>query len=314
MTSEMSPASAVPATAAPSLATDYGSAPEPAAAVPTAPPATPEPISAAAIEEERPVEVHHHSHDDGKGHRGFRWREFVMLFLAVFLGSLGEYALEHYIESERAGQLARNLYSELKANDASLKTALANREKKERWLRDFAAAVPTVALQDPPLSFISDYSGVLLVQSATTFAPNDGMLEQLVNSGSLRYFRDDRLQAQIGDLIIATRRFRERQERERDLMASSVAMLLPHYDMAWMSRVTDASGRSLFDMLPFSAETTRDGAPRILRPESFDRDLAANTAEYLRLMFSTTRDPFLARYQAANDRLMRTLREIYALE
>lgn len=314
MTSDKSPASAAPAAADLSPAPDSGAATESVAAVPTAAPATPEPISGPAVEEARPVEVHHHSHDDGKEHRGFRWREFVMLFLAVFLGSLGEYALEHYIESERAGQLARNLYSELKANDASLKTALANREKKEGWLRDFAAAVPTVDLQDPPLSFISDYSGAVLVQSATTFAPNDGMLEQLVNSGSLRYFRDDRLQAQIGDLIIATRRFRERQERERDLMASSAAMLLPHYDMAWMSRVTGASGRSLLDLLPFSAETTREGVPRILKPQSFDRDLAANTAEYLRLMFSTTRDPFLARYQAANDRLMQTLRETYDLE
>jgi hypothetical protein len=154
----------------------------------------------------------------------------------------------------------------------------------------------------------------VLVQSSTTFAPNDGMLEQLVNSGSLRYFRDDRVQAQIRDLIVATRRFRERQERERDLMASSVAMLLPHYDMAWMFRVTGRSGKSLIDMLPFSAETTREGAPRILKPESFDRDLAANTAAYLQLMFSTTRDPFLARYKAANDRLMQTLLDTYDLE
>jgi hypothetical protein len=144
------------------------------------------------------VEVHHHSHDDDKKHRGFRWREFLMLFLAVFLGSLGEYGLEHYIESERAGQLARNLYSELKANDAALEAALANRKRKERWLGDFARAVRTVDLQDPPLSFISDYTGALLVQSPLTFAPNDSILEQLINSGSLRYFRGVRFELRYG--------------------------------------------------------------------------------------------------------------------
>lgn len=97
-------------------------------------------------------------------------------------------------------------------------------------------------------------------------------------------------------------------------MASSVAMLLPHYDMAWMTRVTGGSGKNLLDMLPFSAETTREGAPRILKPESFDRELAANRAEYERLMFRYTRELHLSRYKAVNDRLMQTLRVTYELE
>ncbi len=288
--------------------------PAPADAVAPSPASDAGSGTAPATEEAPHVEVHHHSHEEGKERRGFRWREFFMLFLAVFLGSLGEYALEHYIESERAGQLARNLYAELQANDAALEAALANRGRKERWLGDFAAAVPTVDLQNPPLSFISDYTGALVVQSPVTFAPNDGVLEQLVNSGSLRYFRDDRLQAQIGDLMVATRRFRERQERERDLMASWQATMGPHYDMPWFMRTVDGSRKPLLDMFPITAEMTRGGAPRILKPETFDRELAANTAEHLRLVFRSTRELFLVRYKAANDRLMQTLRETYDLE
>jgi hypothetical protein len=84
--------------------------------------------------------------------------------------------------------------------------------------------------------------------------------------------------------------------------------------MAGFMRVIDESGKSAVEILPSTAETTRNGAPRILKPETFDRELAANTAEYLRLVYSQTRVLFLVRYKAANDQLMQTLRETYDLE
>ena len=65
------------------------------------------------------MEVHHHSspaqggtHTPGKKWTHYFW-EFIMLFLAVTLGFFVENQRDHFIENQRAKELARALYSEL---------------------------------------------------------------------------------------------------------------------------------------------------------------------------------------------------------
>ena len=58
-----------------------------------------------------------------------------MLFLAVFCGFLAEYQLEHKIEKDRAKELAKSFYQELKNDSATAVIKVQNRIKQEEAIK-----------------------------------------------------------------------------------------------------------------------------------------------------------------------------------
>ena len=135
------------------------------------------------------MEVHHHSHTARKKWTHYFW-EFLMLFLAVFCGFLAENQREHIVEKRRAKEYARSLVHDL-SNDTS-------------QLSEFKKQVPF---------FVAKYDSFLLlhknlktngqlyyyssfVNTMTDFTSNVSTLDQIKNSGSLRYF-DPHLQDKI---------------------------------------------------------------------------------------------------------------------
>lgn len=65
------------------------------------------------------MEVHKHPHHVREKKKfGEYLLEFFMIFLAVFLGFLSEYQLEHYLENQRAKEFAVSLYRDLKTDTA----------------------------------------------------------------------------------------------------------------------------------------------------------------------------------------------------
>ena len=60
------------------------------------------------------MEVHQHTHHEGKKNwKSYLW-EFLMLFLAVFCGFLAEYQLEHKIERDKEVVYMKNMLEDLK--------------------------------------------------------------------------------------------------------------------------------------------------------------------------------------------------------
>ena len=76
------------------------------------------------------MEVHAHTHTARKKWTHYFW-EFIMLFLAVFCGFLAEYQLEHKIEKDRAKELAKSFYEELKNDSVVAAQKVQNRIKAE---------------------------------------------------------------------------------------------------------------------------------------------------------------------------------------
>ena len=140
------------------------------------------------------MEVHHHAHHEGKkSWKSYFW-EFLMLFLAVFCGFLAEYKLEHIFESEREKELASNFYNELKADSSAFQIAIGNRQRKDaafNYMKRYFAD-SNVALCSKPFSVNFFYAFATF--SPSIFEPNNAILTQLKNSGSLRYFKDHELQ------------------------------------------------------------------------------------------------------------------------
>ena len=148
------------------------------------------------------MEVHHHSHAHGKKNwKTYGW-EFLMLFLAVFCGFLAEYQLEHVIEHQREKEYAKALYAELLDDSTVAANKLNNRLEKEKDMDYLSNYFKDSSLTNLPKEFYPSYTTSLYLINTYTFEPKDGILNQLRNSGSLRYFKNIALQKLVGDISV----------------------------------------------------------------------------------------------------------------
>ena len=156
------------------------------------------------------MEVHHHAHTSRKKWTHYFW-EFFMLFLAVTLGFLVENQREHYVEHLRARQYAQSLADDLKADTLSFNNLIQNYHRYILKIDSFRNI-----LKEKPISAIPGGSLYYYCKTAhdvlmLTF--HDATLEQLKNSGNLRYFTLA-LQNRVSEYDRQTRILSGRQETE----------------------------------------------------------------------------------------------------
>ncbi len=134
------------------------------------------------------MEVHHHTHSahGKKNWRSYFW-EFLMLFLAVFCGFLAEYQLEHVIEHQREKKYAATLYEDIKADTAALRSAIAVNIFVTSRIDTFRSMVQTQTLNSLPTGAWYYYGRFGTRYFHIAF--QDATMEQLKNSGGLRYFK-----------------------------------------------------------------------------------------------------------------------------
>ncbi len=135
------------------------------------------------------MEVHPHGHV----HADKKWKEylfqFLMLFLAVTLSFFVENQREHYIEHERAKVMAASLIDDLRADTGEVRRA-------GKQLLTVIGELDTLMteLEKPAKEQNDSLIHVLGFEKITNFNmfdPQTGSYEQVKNSGSLRYFRQD---------------------------------------------------------------------------------------------------------------------------
>ena len=133
------------------------------------------------------MEVHQHSHTPRKKWAHYFW-EFLMLFLAVFCGFLAEYQLEHKIEKERAKELAGSLYNDLKKDTVDLNTIITNFAYEKLNHIDSLLGILQNKYPRNDTAFSEHTAWLVFINN---FTRNNGTYEQMKNSGSLRYFKQD---------------------------------------------------------------------------------------------------------------------------
>ncbi len=141
---------------------------------------------------EKEMEVHHHAHDPTAPHHQKNWKsyfwEFLMLFLAVFCGFLAEYQLEHYIEKQRAKEFAVSLYRDLVGDT----TSIGNINMQIRY--NISDIDTLTALLDNTGNIKSNtfniYKYSVRAFGFPQYQADESTLQQLLNSGSLRYFKN----------------------------------------------------------------------------------------------------------------------------
>lgn len=132
------------------------------------------------------MEVHPHSHSEKKKWHHYFW-EFFMLFLAVFCGFLAENQREHYIEKHRAKEFAIALYNDIKNDTTDLNRILIWQSNKINHIDSLLQLLLKPGKWNDT-AFSIHLATTIFVDR---FFQNTGTYEQMKNSGSLRYFKQD---------------------------------------------------------------------------------------------------------------------------
>jgi len=142
------------------------------------------------IQETENMEVHKHpQHVTHKKKWGEYLLEFLMLFLAVFLGFIAENEREHFVEHQREKKFARRLLSDLRQDSLFFETRISLLEKRQnahkRFLEIMTSPVrPTDA--EVMRGFVPLLTGTNNDFTTATY-------NQMKTSGSLRYINNDSL-------------------------------------------------------------------------------------------------------------------------
>jgi hypothetical protein len=239
-----------------------------------------------------------------------------MLFLAVFCGFLAENQREHYVEHQREKQYARELYDEFFADSIVVANKINARLEKEKDMDYLSSYIRDSSLTTLPREFYPAYSTVMYLVTSYFFEPKDGILNQLKNSGSLRYFKNTTLQKLFGDISVFISNVRDRNDQEYQFFASPIKpYILKHYDFGWFNelrkRDKNAIGLNLINAYRKSDTTIKAS---ILNLSSFDRGEATNMILFYKQMLVSTRTLPMNDYITVNHKLLQELRKEYHLE
>lgn len=263
------------------------------------------------------METHAHELHKAPGHG---WKhyffEFFMLFLAVFCGFLAENFREHVVEKERGEELAKSFYQELKNDSVTAVIKSQNRIKQETALLYLVKYFKDSSLDNVSKTFALNFQYGINFRTPAIFEPRMILLEQLKNSGSLRYFKNDELQSLVGDLTVAIQNIYDRQDLESKVRIEYInPMIIRHQDFDFYAKMTD-DGQLRFDSAAVKYENSPDTIPfRFNGLDKFDRQTSINTLQYFcRNNLRSTRQVQFQKYIEVNAQLLKLLRSEYHIE
>jgi hypothetical protein len=269
-------------------------------------------------EKEKEMEVHHHAHDPAAPHHKKNWKnyfwEFLMLFLAVFCGFLAEYQLEHKIEKDRAKELAKSFYQELKNDSITAALKVNNRIKQENALKYLVTYIKDSSLTNVSKPFAINFMYGISFRSPSIFEPRTIMLDQLRNSGALRYFKNEEFQQLTGDLTVAIKNIYDRQEVENSTRTEYITPIqIQNLDFEFDEAIKKDS-KTVFEGITKYEKTDKIIPYHLSEPLKIDRLRTAKIlAHFCANVLTSTRILHIKNYQDTNAKLLQLLRNEYHL-
>lgn len=133
------------------------------------------------------MEVHHHAHTNRQKWTHYLW-EFLMLFLAVYLGFLVENIREHRVEHKRADKYIESFYEDLKTDTAKLGRIIRFETMKIQHLSRYRSCYDSLLLNKNPASFLVIIKNTLFNNG---FGPEQRTILQLANAGGYRMLKKE---------------------------------------------------------------------------------------------------------------------------
>ncbi len=142
------------------------------------------------IQETENMEVHKHPHHvTHKKNWGEYLLEFLMLFLAVFLGFIAENEREHIVEHQREKKFATRLLSDLRQDSIFFETRIRILEERQKAHKRFLE-IMTNPVQPPDWKVMRGFIPLL---TGTSNEFTTATYNEMKTSGSLRYINNDNL-------------------------------------------------------------------------------------------------------------------------
>jgi hypothetical protein len=191
----------------------------------------------------------HHSHHNPPGKEEKSWKhyaiDFFMLFLAVSLGFFTENLRDHYLERERAREMAVGLYNDLKGDLIDIQKTI---DRSSIFISEMNALIKTLNDKDvmSKVTYLTYYQASFMLEIDMP-VPSTANIDQLTNSGSLRYFRDKKLVTEISqwDHTISYR-FGERSESDQKRLIEEIKSVSRVFYPAILDSVREISFNSYY--------------------------------------------------------------------
>ena len=222
---------------------------------------------------------------------------------------------EHAIEREREKELAVSFYNELKGDSLAIQIAIGNRQRKDAAFsymkKYFSDSSITVSSKAFPINFFY----VFATYSPSIFEPNDAILSQLKNSGSLRYFKNQELQELTGKLSVAISKLKNRNEMELTYLHEIInPFYLKHNDQNWIDKIDHDSSVFTFVALQKYENSDEQIPFHFQKPDKFDKVEAINIMGLYQLTFRGTLRKQYHDYEILNAKLLEALRKEYKMK
>jgi hypothetical protein len=246
-----------------------------------------------------------------------RWRkyffEFILIFLAVFLGFLADNIREEYFERQQTVQLARSFYEELRNDSIAAAARVEGRIKKEKAIEYMVSFFRDSSLTTSSKDLAVNFLWATTVRTPVIFTPRTVVLEQLKSSGSIRYFKSNELQKLVGDLSIAIDYIIERQAVEASVYQQYIEpIMINHMDYDFQYQLFSVG---IFDRLA-DFENTDEMIPfQLTQIDKIDKQALINALSYYHTnnIKSTRMIPFKD-YLEVNAAILKALRKEYNLK
>jgi hypothetical protein len=248
----------------------------------------------------------------GKSWRGYLF-EFILLFMAVFLGFLAENYRENISEKQQAEELAHNFYDELLADSVAIQWYINARYKKDSALIALKNYALDSSLEKVSRSYVRNYYVGLFWNSQ--FEPTDVLLEQLKNSGSLSYFKSKELQRLTGNLSECIARMRKADASDADFVQNQILPFhIEHGDQKFYDKITHDGaltyGNFTYILLKDSARIDY----QINDLAGFSRKKFNNMVGLYRFRLKVSTSHHYLNYEDINKQLLAELRKEYHIK
>lgn len=242
------------------------------------------------------------------------FKEFLMLFLAVFAGFMAENYRDNLSEQSRANELAISFYEELKNDSINVDEKIKNRIIKENALQYLMQYFEDSTLTNVSKTFAVNFSYGISFRTPSLFEPRTVILDQLKNSGSLRYFKSQELQKLVGDLSVAIYNINDRQRLETDVRKEYInPLIVLHYDFDFYKMLAK-DGVSIIKAVP-EYEASDTVIPFEFKSlEKFDKQGTINALGFYGFnVLGSTRAVHLKAYKELNAKVLQLLRKEYKI-
>ena len=166
-----------------------------------------------------------------------------------------------------------------------------------------------------PKIFTINFFYAFATYSPSIFEPNDAILNQLKNSGSLRYFKNQELQELTGKISVAISNLKNRNEMEWTYVHEIInPYYLKHNDQDWVDKISRDS--SVFILVTLQKyENSEEQIPfHFMKPDNFDRVEATNIVGLYQLTFRGSMRRQYHDYEVLNAKLLEALRKEYKMK